>query len=117
MNYGGAHISNEIQGESFRKLVVGENIKWRDTIYYRYYEYPGEHKVKRHYGIRTDCYKLIYFYYDSALKWELYDLEKDPSEMNNIYDDPMYLEVKKQMHRSLKAIRIKYKDVLNNSFM
>jgi arylsulfatase A-like enzyme len=40
--------------------------------------------VKKHYGVRTDRYKLIHFY-DDIDAWELYDLEKDPSEMNNIY--------------------------------
>ena len=52
-----------------------------------------------HYGIRTDRYKLIYYYARSlgkietkdgtiAPEWELYDLEKDPKEMHNIYNDP-----------------------------
>ena len=46
----------------------------------------------RHYGITTDKYKLIHFYYDID-EWELYDLEKDPQEMKNIYGDPAYADV------------------------
>ena len=75
--------------------------QWRDAIYYSYYEFPGEHHVKRHYGIRTDRYKLIHFYYDID-KWELYDLEKDPSEMNNVYKDPAYDSVKKRNASKIK---------------
>lgn len=69
----------------------------------------GEHRVKRHYGIRTERYKLIHFYYDID-EWELFDLEKDPHEMNNVYNDPAYAKVKKTMHAKLKKLRRKYKD-------
>ena len=65
--------------------------------------------VKRHYGIRTDRYKLIHFYYDID-EWELFDLKNDPNEMNNIYDDPKYSEIKEQMHKKLSELRVKYGD-------
>ncbi|MCG9793134.1 sulfatase family protein [Flavobacterium algicola] len=109
LDYAGVEIPKEVQGESFRKLVSGESSEWRDAIYYTYYEFPGEHHVKRHYGVRTDRYKLIHFYYDIE-KWELYDLEKDPSEMSNVYDDPSYAKVKADMHKQLEAMRTKYGD-------
>ncbi|MDO5971935.1 sulfatase [Flavivirga aquimarina] len=109
LDYAGVDIDESIQGESFRKLVNGEASEWRDAIYYTYYEFPGEHHVKRHYGVRTDRYKLIHFYYDIDL-WELYDLEKDPSEMTNVYNDPSYAKVKEDMHKHLEAMRTKYGD-------
>ncbi len=109
LDYAGVDISKEIQGESFRKLVNGEVSEWRDAIYYTYYEFPGEHHVKRHYGVRTDRYKLIHFYYDID-QWELYDLEKDPSEMKNVYNDPAYASVKKDMHKQLEKMRTQYGD-------
>ena len=109
LDYAGVEISNDIQGESFRNLVNGKVSEWRDAIYYTYYEFPGEHHVKRHYGVRTDQYKLIHFYYDIDA-WELYDLENDPSEMNNIYDDPSYKEVVENMHDRLDEMRTKYGD-------
>ena len=98
-----------MQGESFRRLVAGKQTPWRDAVYYQYYEYPGEHKVKRHYGIRTDRYKLIHFYYDIN-EWELYDLEKDPHEMKNVYNDSAYTKVKAELHSKLIDLRKKYKD-------
>ncbi|WP_296635632.1 sulfatase [Polaribacter sp.] len=118
LDYAGVEIPKEIQGESFRKLVNGEVSEWRDAIYYTYYEFPGEHHVKRHYGVRTDKYKLIHFYHDIDT-WELYDLEKDPSEMNNVYNDPAYAEVKENMHQQLVDIRKKYgdSDELDKVFM
>ncbi len=109
LDYAGVEIPEDIQGESFRKLVSGELTEWRDAIYYTYYEFPGEHHVKRHYGVRTDRYKLIHFYYDID-EWELFDLEKDPSEMNNIYNDPTYAQIKENMHKRLEEMRVKYGD-------
>ena len=109
LDYANVEKPSDIQGESFRKIVSKESSEWRDAIYYTYYEYPSVHMVKRHYGVRTDRYKLIHFYYDID-KWEMYDLKNDPSEMNNIYDDPAFTEIKNQMHKRLSKLRIKYGD-------
>ncbi|MEI6865313.1 sulfatase [Flavicella sp.] len=109
LDYAGIDIPKQIQGKSFRELVSGETSEWRDAIYYSYYEFPGEHHVKRHYGVRTDRYKLIHFYYDIDT-WELYDLDKDPSELMNVYKDASYSKVRKHMHEQLKIIRNKYGD-------
>jgi arylsulfatase A-like enzyme len=65
--------------------------------------------VKRHYGVRTDRYKLMHFYYDID-EWEMYDLETDPSEMQNVYDDPAYADVREMMHKRLVEMREKYGD-------
>lgn len=109
LDYAGAKPQKEIQGDSFRKLLDGKSKKWRDAIYYHYYEYPGTHSVKRHYGIRTDRYKLIHFYYDVD-EWELYDLEKDPHEMKSVYNDPAYADIQAKLHKKLDELRLKYKD-------
>ena len=98
-----------MQGKSMLPLLKGEQVEWRDALYYHYYEYPGIHAVKRHNGVRTDRYKLIHFYYDVD-EWELYDLEKDPHEMNNVYEDPAYAEVKAQMHQKLDELVDQYQD-------
>jgi arylsulfatase A-like enzyme len=65
--------------------------------------------VKRHYGVRTDRYKLIHFYNDVD-EWEMYDLEKDPHEMKSIYNDPAYADVQKDLHRRLTELRTQYGD-------
>ncbi len=109
LNYAGVKTAKEMQGESFRRLVSGESMKWRDAIYYHYYEYPSTHAVKRHYGVRTDRYKLIHFYFDVD-EWELYDLEKDPKEMKSVYNDPAYSDIQANLLRKLNELRIKYED-------
>ncbi|MDX1283562.1 MAG: sulfatase [Draconibacterium sp.] len=109
LDYANIEVPEEMQGESFRELVSGENKEWRDAVYYTYYEYPSVHMVKRHYGVATERYKLMHFYYDID-EWEMYDLETDPSEMKNIYNDPTYADVQKELHAKLTELREYYGD-------
>ena len=109
LDYAGVEIPDEMQGESFRRLVADETAEWRDAVYYTYYEYPSVHMVKRHYGVATDRYKLMHFYYDID-EWEMYDLEVDPSEMKNIYNDPAYEDIRKMLHQKLDDLRKQYGD-------
>ena len=109
LDYAGVAIPDDMQGISWRELVAGKKIPWRDAIYYHYYEYPSVHRVKRHYGVRTDRYKLIHFYYDVD-EWEMYDLETDPMEMSNIYDDPAYANIRGMLHERLEELRKQYGD-------
>lgn len=103
-------IPDDMQGESLMPLLTSNEEKWtRDAVYYHYYEYPAEHQVMRHYGIVTTDYKLAHFYYDVD-EWELYDRKKDPQEMNNVYADPAYAEVVKELKIKLEELRVQYKD-------
>lgn len=110
LDMAGLNIPEQMQGESFVPILKGETpADWRKEFYYHYYEYPSWHMVKRHYGITTDRYKLIHFYYDVD-EWELYDLKEDPREMNNVYNDEIYADVKADLHERLIKLRVKYKD-------
>ena len=109
LDYAGITPSEDLQGISFRNIVNQKETKWRDAIYYTYYEYPSVHMVKRHYGVRTERYKLMHFYYDID-EWELYDLKEDPSEMKNVYNNPKYKKIKEDLHLKLKELREEYGD-------
>lgn len=105
----GAPIPKDIQGVSLVPLLKGKQSPkhWRNSIYYHFYEFPAEHMVKRHYGIRTERYKLIHFYNDIDT-WELYDLQEDPTEMHNLYGKPGYEKLTKQLHKQLDKLQKKY---------
>jgi arylsulfatase A-like enzyme len=110
LDIAGVDIPGDMQGLSLLPLLKGEDPgDLRSSLYYHYYEYPGAHSVKRHYGIRNDQYKLIHFYNDIDA-WELYDLKSDPNEMNNIIDDPEQQELVQALKTELKELRIQYKD-------
>lgn len=106
----GVEVPADIQGLSMLPLLKGEKpAHWRDALYYHFYEYPAEHMVKRHYGVRTERYKLIHFYNDID-EWELYDLQSDPTEMNNIYGQPGTEELTKELKAKLAALQEEYND-------
>ena len=110
LDLAGVTIPPDIQGTSFKKILEGiVPADWRKAVYYHYYEYPAEHSVKKHYGIRTADTKLIHFY-DDIDEWEMYDLAADPKEMRNIYNDPAYAEKRAEMHSMLEEAREKYKE-------
>jgi len=94
-----AEIPSDLQGESLLPLfeTKTEPEEWRNSFYYHYYEYPGAHCVQRHYGVRTERYKLIYYY--SIDEWELFDLQEDPDELNSVYN----LEENQSLISDLKA--------------
>ncbi|MEO0894827.1 MAG: sulfatase [Bacteroidota bacterium] len=102
-------IPASMQGVSLVPLLEGEPKKFREAVYYHYYEYPGIHMVKRHYAIVTEEYKLVHYYHDVD-EWELIDRLKDPEELTNVYDDPSYAKVKKRLHKKLKKMRVEYED-------
>ncbi|MCH6232415.1 sulfatase [Cognataquiflexum rubidum] len=100
----------DMQGESLMPILTGNDEKWtREAVYYHYYEYPAVHMVKRHYAIVTKEYKLVHYYFDVD-EWELIDRMNDPNEMKNVYDDPAYTDIKKELHAQLEELRKKYGD-------
>ncbi|MBL7187902.1 MAG: sulfatase [Phycisphaerae bacterium] len=110
LDIAGVEAPADMQGESIRGILQGKTPgNWRKSMYYHYYEYPGAHSVKRHYGVRTGRYKLIRFYQDID-EWELYDLAKDPREMKNVYGDASYADIVQELKAELKQLRRKYKD-------
>ena len=110
LDIAGVKVPSDIQGESWLPLLRGEHPKnWRNSIYYHFYEYPAEHMVKRHYGVRGERYKLMHYYNDIDC-WELYDLQTDPTEMHNIYGKPGTEKITKQMMKELKKLQEKYDD-------
>ncbi len=104
-----ARIPNDLQGQSLIPLLQGtQGGAFRDGVYYHYYEYPSVHMVPRHYGIRTDRYKLMKFY-QFGEQWELYDLQEDPDELTNIYGtaNPKLVA---EMKKKLEDLRVHYED-------
>jgi len=103
----GIEIPADMQGISFKPLLEGKKVKnWRKYLYYHYYEFPGFHSVRAHYGIKGKRYKLIHFYKDN--NWELYDLKTDPHEMNNIFGKPGTEKITCKLKAELKKLQQTY---------
>lgn len=116
----GVKAPDYMQGRSFVGLLKGKTpIDWPKSTYYRYWMHMAHHDNPAHFGVRTKKYKLIFFYGQNYKKggpkptrpgWELYDMENDPHEMNNIYDDPKYTAVTKELKTELLRLRKKYNE-------
>jgi len=117
LDYAGRTAPAGMQGRSFRPLCEGRTPgNWRQSMYYRYWMHLADHGVPAHYGIRTRQWKLIYYYGDplgtagsiarpTQPEWELFDLQNDPHEMRNLYHDPKYAKVVRQLTAELARLQ------------
>ena len=109
----GVPIPEKVQGNSFFKILKGQaSNDWRQSMYYHYYEYPYYHRVQPHYGIRNQRFKLIHFYYNIDT-WEFYDLENDPSEMNNLINNPAHASTISSLKSELYQLKESYGNTLS----
>ncbi|MDG1991460.1 MAG: DUF4976 domain-containing protein, partial [Pirellulales bacterium] len=112
LDVAGVVVPKEVQGRSLVPLLRGQSPPgWRQEIYYHYYM-DTAYNLPRFEGVRTDRYKLI-SYYTPSQEWELFDLEKDPNELQSVYDDHDYREVREHLNGKLAELRAKY-DVPKN---
>ncbi|MEM9352669.1 MAG: sulfatase [Planctomycetota bacterium] len=102
----GVEKPSDLQGRSLLPILQGATPEdWRRSFYYHYYEYPGWHSVRRHYGVTDGRFKLIHFYEPDLDYWELYDLHNDRDEVQNVADNPAYVEVRRRLEQELKRQR------------
>ncbi|MCD9023727.1 sulfatase family protein [Cohnella silvisoli] len=118
----GLPVPADMQGRSFRPMFGGETPPdWRTSMYYRYWMHLAHFHIKAHYGIRTDRYKLVYYYAEALgvegaidetkpMEWELFDLVRDPRELNNVYGDPAYDSIVTELKLELARIRLEVGD-------
>ena len=111
LDVAGQPIPGDMQGRSLVPLLKGERpSNWRDSFYYHYYEYPAPHRVRPHYGVVTERFKLVHYYNTDVDEWELLDREKDPLEVKNFYNDPAYADTVKKLHTELERLRKEVKE-------
>ena len=106
----GLPVPDEMQGRSMLPLAEGvRGVHWRQDWLYEYYEYPGFENVRPCRGVRTKRYKLIHFFLEPE-EWELYDLEKDPNEMDNLYGKAGYEELTAHLKQRIEELRAETHD-------
>lgn len=123
LSYAGLPVPDAMQGRSFHHILeTGKKPDtWRTALYYRYWMHLAGHHIPGHFGVRTDRYKLIFFHglplgssgaidRSTPPGWELYDLQKDPQEIRNVYTNPEYKALSKQLKRELLRIKAAFGD-------
>ncbi|HUU29138.1 MAG TPA: sulfatase, partial [archaeon] len=105
MDYAGIPVPADVDGKSLRPLLEGMPVQWREDFLYEYYAYPDWHYVRPNKGVRTRKWKYIHYYDFPKHEYELYDLESDPDEVNNLIDDPRYAEMVEKLRQRLIELR------------
>jgi len=128
LDFAGVTAPSSMQGQSLRAVARGESARgWRTSMLYTYYEdswklagkgreamsdpsfaYFTAHRVSPHRGVRTSRYKLIDYYRENGYH-ELFDLEKDPDEVRNVYGEKALASVQADLERELRRLRRQYR--------
>ncbi|MDG1944025.1 MAG: sulfatase [Halioglobus sp.] len=95
-----------MHGVSLLPLFKADPPPWDRDLYYHFYENPGFHGVARHYGVRTQRYKLLYYYQND--EWELFDLVTDPADQVNLYGKPGYTKITQDLKKRLQKLQVQY---------
>lgn len=102
----GLPVEKEIQGRSLVPILQAKRpADWRESFYFHYYEYPVWHRVKPHYGVITDRFKLVHYYKPDLDEWELYDRQADPNETRNFIKDPAHAATVASLRGELRRLR------------
>ncbi len=123
LDYAGVEIPDDMQGASMRAILEDDDNapEIRSSMYYRYWMHLAHHYVWSHYGVRTKDHKLIYYYGEALGKsgaideskkpyWEMYDLNSDLCELNNIYDNPDYAQIQEELKTELYRLKEEAQD-------
>lgn len=103
LDYAGVTVPPVMQGHSLKNLLEQQAHKVRNAVYYHFYEHGKQ--LPEMIGIRTETHKLIHYPgMPQRYQWELFDLERDPDEMQNKYGDPQSKEVREQLKRDLRQL-------------
>ncbi len=100
----GLPVPGWMHGRSLVPLLEGRSVPWRDAFLYEYYEYPAEHCVRKHRGVRTTDWKLLHFW-EHPEEWELFDLRNDPGETVNLASRVRHVDTRNALRARLDALR------------
>ena len=100
----GVGVPEAMHGKSLVNLAQKKETEWRKDWLYEYFDYPGGEQVRPHRGVRTTRYKYIHYFLDPQ-EYELYDLEKDPGELNNLADNSAYAVLRRKLAARLEELR------------
>ena len=96
------------EGKDFSPLLRGETTAWRDAVFAQYDPHVGLKGNMR--SIRTERWHLVRQYLKNGQPDELFDLQNDPEELRNLYDDPAQRELRDQLQTRLTAWMVSVDD-------
>src|ERR1700723_915898 len=107
----GIPVPSGMQGRSLMPLLLGKTQEHRDSVYMEYFDANATFEIPPMLScVRTAKWKLTLF--DKPRTGELYDLEKDPGEVANLWNDPHCKDAQEMMLQNLVARMIETTDPL-----
>jgi len=100
LDIAGISEPSQMQGRSFLPLLKGAKIGWRDKIFYEYYWEQAFPQTPTTFAVRTDKYKYISYNGIWDIN-ELFDIENDPYEMNNLVRNKAFDKIGLQLRDDL----------------
>ncbi len=108
LDLAGLEVPEDMHGRSWGPLLRRQEVRWRRSWLYEYYEYPAVHMVAKNRGVRTKRWKYIRYF--EADEHELYDLQTDPHEMRNLYGQPKYAAKVAELQAEMQRLRLETGD-------
>jgi arylsulfatase A-like enzyme len=96
----GIEKPGNMDGESFAPFLFGKTKPWRDTIYYEYFWERPFPQTPTVFAVRTSQYKFIRYHGIWDIN-ELYDIKKDPYEMNNLIRSPAHQDIARNLDKAI----------------
>jgi arylsulfatase A-like enzyme len=104
LDLAGLPVPGHVQGKSLLPLAKNADPAFREAWYYEYFEWPNPEGVRPHRGIRTGRYKLIHYVMEPQ-EFELYDLQNDPGETQNLYNLAQYQSAQADLWKRLQELQ------------
>jgi N-acetylglucosamine-6-sulfatase len=100
LSVAGVAVPSGLPGASMLPLLQGKKIAWRDGLLYEYYWERNFPQTPTLQALRGSRYKYIHYYgiWDCD---ELYDLQEDPLETNNLIYSEKHKQTIKDMNKQL----------------
>jgi arylsulfatase A-like enzyme len=108
---GADYDPSSVHGTSFLPLLQGKDVDWRKSIVVEFYGF-GDLPMTM-ITVREGMFK---YGWNCSSRDELYDLEKDPHEMNNVCDDPAYADILQRLRERLAEWMEETKNPSRNMF-
>lgn len=94
---------SSVEGESLLPVINGKEEQGREALLLAYMN------LQR--AVKKDGFKLILYNVDGQRYPQLFNLKNDPSEMNNLYDNPEYADIREELANELHRLMKENNDI------
>jgi len=111
LSMAGVEVSEQMQGSDLSPLLRGEHPDWRSDLFAEHtYSETGKRTIPKSICVRDGDWKYIRYISETPAYEQLFDLEKDPDELNNLARSPERSEILNRLRARCDVLRSALKD-------